>query len=150
MTPEEVHSCVRFLSDCYGVPAPNVIITNEIPAGYAGCYEPDTQTISLRPRALNERIVVHEFGHHLQNTYGLPNERGAEEFEEVADCQVCTRVFPTPDTRPGAVASCPWCGSVYKRGNPGVNAVHAVSTFLGVLGIGLSFMSLAQAYQYRK
>ena len=153
MTPEEVYSCVRFLSDCYGVPAPTVIITDEIPRAYAGCYDPDTQTIFLRPSALNEKTVVHEFDHHLQEIYGLPNERGAEEFEEVADCEVCRRVFPTPETAPGSEAMCPWCGSVYKKENPPevkVNVAHVSSTFLGVLGIALSFMSLAQAYQYRK
>ena len=150
MTPEEVRGCVGFLSNCYGVPAPTVIITDEIPAGWAGCYDPDTQTISLRPSALNERTVVHEVCHHLQEIYGLPNEHGAEEFEEVADCEVCRRVFPTPDMALGSKAFCPWCGSVYKRTQRSPTPQFPVDRFLGVIGVLFGGLALAQAHVYSK
>ena len=150
MTPEEVYRCVRFLSDCYGVPEPTVIITDDFPRRYAGLYDPDTQTIFLRPRALNEITVVHEVGHHLQNILGLPNERGAEEFEEAADCEVCRRVFPTPDMRSGSEVACPWCGSVYKRVQRSSTPQFPVDRILGLIGVLFGGISLAQSYVYYK
>ena len=150
MTPEEIYSCVRFLSDCYGVPVPGVVVTDEIPRGYAGYYDPDTETIFLRPRALNERLAVHEVAHHLQNIYGLPNERGAEEFEEVADCEVCSRVFPTPDMRSGSKVTCPWCGSMYKRVQASSTPQFPADRILSVIGVLLGGLSLAQSYVYYK
>lgn len=140
MIPDGVRECTLFLSSCYNVRVPGVFLTEDIPPRYAAAYDWDNETILLRPSALTERNLVHEFAHHLQKVYGLPNERGAEAFEEIAECGVCKRVFPTPETHLGAIAGCPWCGSKHKRveGKESPQTRVGLSTVLGFVAVGFS------------
>ena len=116
--PVEVLECVREMSACYNVPAPRVLIGDEYfrsaPRNWIAYYDDETRTIFLRPNRLEERTVVHEMAHHLQTVLGLPDEHGARGFEEVAECNVCSHVLPTPQIGEGAKALCPWCNSLYE------------------------------------
>jgi len=114
MRREEVFEYILFLSDRFGVRPPRVEITEDLPRGYLGYYDRSTKTIRLRP-PVDKRTAAHEFAHYIQDMFRIPDERGAEEFEEVADCKVCGQPFPTPRTQLGITVSCPECGSIYKR-----------------------------------
>jgi len=148
----EVYECIRFMSSCYQVPEPHVLIGDEffrnVPRKWVAYYDDKTKTIYLRPERLEERTVVHEFAHHLQTVFGIPNERGAEEFEEVAECKVCNKLMPTPDMELGAKALCPWCRSVYKLVEE-ESPQFPVGNVLGLTAVILASAGLIQAYQYK-
>lgn len=70
---------INMLSKKYGVPPPKLEITDE-------CHEPDVGvymdgTIKLCRGGVNLHVILHEFGHYLQQKYGKPiDEEEAERF----------------------------------------------------------------------
>jgi len=114
MKEEDVFEYVLLLSDHFGVRPPRVEITDDLPRGWLGYYDRSKRTIYLRP-LVDKRTVAHEFAHYIQHLFNIPDEKGAEEFEEVVECEICMQPFPVPITELGVTASCPECGSIYKR-----------------------------------
>ena len=121
MNGEELDELIRYLSNTYGVSVPEVRVGSEYfrspeTKRFLCYYNPSTETIYLRPDVVTKECATHEFAHHLQKKLGIPNERGAVEFERLyVGCTECGEVFPTPFTEPGSRAFCPYCGATYEK-----------------------------------
>lgn len=121
MNAEEVGELIQYLSNAYGVSPPNVRIGDQYfqspeTRRFMCYYNAGMETIYLRPDFLTRECATHEFAHHLQKKLGIPDERGATEFERLyAGCTECGEVFPTPFAELGSQALCPYCGATYEK-----------------------------------
>ena len=69
----------------WGVPAPPLYVSEQMPKRYAGVYHDVDTQIRIRPQYLSEATIAHEYGHHLFHAY-RPGECHGDhpECEEVA------------------------------------------------------------------
>ena len=69
----------------WGVSAPPLYVSEEMPKRYAGVYHDVNAQIRIRPQYLTEATIAHEYGHHLFHVYRPGECRGDHpECEEVA------------------------------------------------------------------
>lgn len=128
-TESFVEAAVNFLSQHFGVSAPDMVVNCEETCPWAdgcqymACYMPWLNQVNFKSGSEKGIIVSHEFGHRLQKGGLLEEGEGqailmekwwSENVNELS-CEVCgSPLFVSEDTEPGTEIPCKDCGSVFE------------------------------------
>ena len=63
MNQQEAQVMLQSLAEAYGSPVPDLHVTEEVAPGYMGVFLIDEWSIHVRPHALTERVILHEYAH---------------------------------------------------------------------------------------